>query len=130
LIVLAEDNQTDVFLVKESIAAHGLDVKLHVIDNGELAIGFIAQIDSDPDTTCPSLFLLDLNLPRIGGLDVLATIRQSKRCAKSPVLIMTSSDAEKDRAESTARGATGYFRKPSGYEAFLGLGNVIRHLIS
>jgi DNA-binding response OmpR family regulator len=130
LIVLIEDSQLDVFLVKAAIAAHGLDIELHVLEDGEQATGFIARIESDDTAPCPRLFLLDLNLPRTGGLEVLSCLRRSKRCAGVPVLIMTSSDAHKDRAESAALGATGYFRKPSGYEAFLKVGEVIHEMLA
>ena len=129
-IVLIEDNQTDVFLVKEALAAHGLNVKLEVMEDGEQAIGFISQIDADAKAQCPRLFVIDLSLPRMTGLEVLASVRRSKRCAHSPVLIITSSDADKDRAESAALGATAYFTKPSGYAAFLKLGEVIHQLLS
>ena len=128
--MLIEDSQLDVFLVKAAIAAHCLDIDLHVLENGEQATGFIARIESDGSAACPRLFLLDLNLPRTGGLEVLSYLRQSKRCGGVPVLVMTSSDADKDRAESAALGATGYFRKPSGYEAFLKIGEVIHGLLA
>jgi len=128
-VVLIEDNPTDVYLVKEAISAHGLNIELHLIDDGAQAMRFIAEIDANTHTHCPRLFLLDLNLPKTSGLEVLAQIRRSKRCASSPVLIMTSSDAESDRARSTALGATAYFRKPSGYEAYLKLGEVIQRLL-
>lgn len=128
--MLIEDSQLDVFLVKAAIAAHGLDIELQVLENGEQATGFIARIDSDDSARCPRLFLLDLNLPRTGGLEVLSCLRRSKRCAGVPVLVMTSSDADKDRAESAALGATNYFRKPLGYEAFLKVGEVIHELLA
>lgn len=100
------------------------------MDDGEQAIGFVTRLDADANATCPSLFVIDLNLPRMSGLEVLERLRQSKSCALTPVLIITSSDAEKDRAESAARGATAYFTKPSGYAAFLKLGEVIQKLLS
>jgi DNA-binding response OmpR family regulator len=117
-------------LVKEAISAHDLNVDLHLMEDGEQAIRFIAEIDADPHARCPQLFLLDLNLPKMSGIEVLAYIRRSKRCASLPVLIITSSDAQNDRARSTALGATAYFRKPSGYEAFLKLGEVIKRLLA
>jgi CheY-like chemotaxis protein len=129
-VVLIEDNPTDVFLVKEAISAHDLNIELHLMEDGEQAIEFIAGIDASPHARCPRLFLLDLNLPKTSGIEVLAYIRRSKRCASSAVLIITSSDAKNDRAQSTALGATGYFRKPSGYEAYLKLGEVIQQLLT
>lgn len=128
--MLIEDSPIDVFLVKAAIAAHGLDIELHVLENGEQATGFIARIESDDSAACPDLFLLDLNLPRTSGFEVLSRLRRSKRCASVPVLVVTSSDADKDRAESAALGATSYFRKPSGYEAFLKIGEVIREMLA
>jgi CheY-like chemotaxis protein len=129
-IVVIEDNQTDVFLVKEAIEACGLRVAIHFMDDGEQAVRYMERIDTDPSLPCPRLFLLDLNLPRMSGLEVLAQIRQSKRCASSKVLVMTSSNAGRDREESAALGATAYFIKPCGYEAFLRLGAVIEELLS
>lgn len=109
---MIEDNPTDVFLVKEAISFHGLNIDLHLMEDGEQALRFVAEIDADPHARCPRLFLLDLNLPRTSGMEVLACVRSSVKCAKSPVLIITSSDAKTDRDKSTALGATGYFRKP------------------
>lgn len=128
--MLIEDNQTDVLLVKAAIAAHGPDLELQVIENGEQAAGFIARIDADETVACPRLFLLDVNLPRMSGFEVLARLRQSKRCASLPVIVMTSSEATRDRAESAALGATAYFPKPFGYEGFLRIGEVIHELLA
>lgn len=130
MIVLIEDSPTDVFLVQKAIAAHCLDIELQVLDNGEQATGFIARIESDQSAACPRLFLIDLNLPRTGGFEVLSHIRRSKKCANVPVLVMTSSDSAKDRAESEALGATAYFLKPFGYAAFLKIGEIIRELLA
>jgi CheY-like chemotaxis protein len=129
-IVVIEDNQTDVFLVKEAIEDCGLRVAIHFMDNGEQAVRYMERIDADPSLPCPRLFLLDLNLPRMSGLEVLRQIRLSERCGSSKVLVMTSSNAGRDRAESAALGATAYFIKPCGYEAFLRLGAVIKELLS
>jgi len=127
--VLIDDSQSDVFLVKAAIAAHDLDVELHVIEDGEEAIAFIARLDADDSAACPQLFLIDLNLPRTSGFEVLASLRKSKRCGSAPVVIITSSDAERDRVASAALGATNYFQKPSGYDAFLKIGEVIQELL-
>lgn len=128
--MVIEDNQTDVFLVKEAIEARGLRVAIHFMEDGEQAMRYMERIDADASLSCPRLFLLDLNLPRMSGLEVLAQIRQSKRCGTSKVLVMTSSNAERDRVESASLGATAYFIKPCGYEPFLRLGFVIEELLS
>jgi CheY-like chemotaxis protein len=117
-----------VFLVKEAIQAHNLHVALEVIDDGERAIRFVEKLEQEPASTPPQLFLLDLNLPKRGGCEVLARIRRSPKCAHVPVVVVTSSDME--RSQTAQLGATGYFRKPAGYEAFLAIGNVIRHFVA
>jgi CheY-like chemotaxis protein len=125
--VLIEDNKTDVFLVQEAIRAHNLQVSLDVIEDGERAINFVEDLDGQTNALPPRLFLLDLNLPKRGGCDVLARIRQSPKCAGVPVVVVTSSDLE--RTQTAELGATGYFRKPAGYQAFLAIGKVIRSFV-
>jgi DNA-binding response OmpR family regulator len=127
-VVLVEDNKTDVFLVREAIQAHNLKVALQVIDDGERAINYVEDLDRKDDASPPKLFLLDLNLPKRGGCEVLAHIRRSRKCARVPVVIVTSSDLE--RKQTAELGATDYFRKPAGYEAFLAIGRVIRKLLA
>ncbi len=126
-MVLVEDNKTDVFLVQEAIEAHHLKVALRVIEDGERAITFVEGLDRDAAAEAPRLFLLDLNLPKRGGCEVLEHIRHSRKCAEVPVVIVTSSDLE--RSQTAELGATDYFRKPAGYEAFLAIGNVIGRFV-
>jgi DNA-binding response OmpR family regulator len=74
------------------------------------------------------LFILDLNLPKRSGLQILACIRTNAEHAHIPVLIMTSSDSEKDREETKRLGSSGYFRKPSTFDEFLKIGALIKNL--
>jgi DNA-binding response OmpR family regulator len=129
-VVLIEDNKTDQFLVQEAIQAHHLQVGLRVIEDGERAVAFVDALDRESNARPPQLFLLDLNLPRKSGSEVLARIRQSRKCARVPVVIVTSSDLETDRVASASLGATAYFRKPAGYEAFLKIGGLMRALLA
>lgn len=116
--------------MKEAIAAHGLDADLNVIDDGEHAIDLIKRMDSEDGAWVPDLVLLDINLPRTDGFDVLQQIRVSKSCAKVPVIVMTSSAAPVDQSQSAVLGATAYFQKPSGYDDFLKIGELILRLLS
>jgi CheY-like chemotaxis protein len=68
---VVEDNPTDVFLIREAIVAYGLDVELEVFEDGEEAISLIARMDANEGELCPNLMLLDLNLPRTDGFEVL-----------------------------------------------------------
>jgi len=76
------------------------------------------------------LFLLDLNLPKKSGGQVLERVRQSVRCGAVPVVILTSSDSNKDKAQAANLKATGYFRKPSRLDEFMKLGPYLRDLLT
>jgi two-component system response regulator len=106
-----------------------LDVDLQVAKDGETAICFFESVDADTSSPCPSLVILDINLPKKQGGDVLRQMRKTTRCANAPVLVLTSSDSERDRNEMKELGVKAYFRKPSDYESFLQLGEVARKLI-
>lgn len=128
-VLVVEDNRADVFLIREALERSGAGASLQVIPDGEAAIHFFDQIDNDPSAPCPALVMVDLNLPKRQGRDVLACIRQSRRCAHVPVLIVTSSDAERERDEMARLGVQGYFRKPSAYEDFMKLGEIVTVLL-
>lgn len=109
-------------------AAHA-NAELHVVTDGEKAIRFIDDSD-DNSKHCPALVVLDLNLPKKTGIEVLEHLRNSRTCRDAAVLIVTSSDSDKDKAETTRMGANGYFRKPSSYDAFMKLGEVVREMLA
>jgi CheY-like chemotaxis protein len=75
---------------------------------------------------CPDVILLDLNLPKADGATVLAEFRKREECAHTPVIIVTSSDAQADRARVAKLGVTRYFRKPTDLNAYLQLGAIVR----
>lgn len=126
--LLVEDNRADVLLVQEAIALYELPLVLHVLDDGEKAFEFIERVDAGLGT-CPRVLLLDLNLPKRTGQEVLQRIRQSPMCKDIPVLIITSSNSLKDRNEVAALGASGYFSKPPDYQEFLKVGGAVKRLI-
>ena len=127
--LLAEDNRADVLMIEEAIITYHLPVDLHVVDDGEKASEFIDRIDADANATCPDLLLLDLNLPRRSGVEVLEHLRNSRRCKDIPVLIITSGNLAKERAAITRLGADGYFRKSPKYEEFLKVGEAIKAIL-
>lgn len=129
-IVLVEDAEPDVFLVREALRQAGLNFQLNVLDDGEKAVDFIDTLDSDQSLHCPDLILLDLNLPKRSGDQILQHMRRSPRCGSIPVMVVTSSDSSKDRAESARLGATHYFRKPSRLDEFMQLGPLVRDLLA
>src|SRR5579862_7023602 len=124
-ILLIEDAEPDVFLVREALRQSGLSFELKVLDDGEKAIDYIDELDQN-DGNCPTLVLLDLNLPKRTGDQILEHIRNSTRCKEIPVVIVTSSDSPKDKSQTTLLGATEYFRKPSRLDEFMMLGPLVR----
>jgi DNA-binding response OmpR family regulator len=125
---LAEDNLPDALLVREAIRMENLPVEVHVAPDGECAVDFIEAAEKDPTAPCPHLVLLDLNLPKVDGLDVLRRIRASQKCKGVPVLVVTSSDSPSDRRGAAQLGA-GYFQKPVSYDEFVKVGSVLRALM-
>ena len=128
-ILLIEDAEPDVFLVREALKTAGLNFELSVLDDGEKAIEFIDRLDANHADDCPQLVLLDLNLPKRSGDQILDYMRHSQRCKDIPVVVVTSSDSPRDRAAAARLGATRYFRKPSRLDEFMQLGPIVRELV-
>jgi chemotaxis family two-component system response regulator Rcp1 len=128
-VLLIEDAEPDVFLVREALRQAGLKFDLNVLDDGEKAVEFIDRLDHDAAAICPHVVLLDLNLPKRSGDQILEHIRQSLRCRDVPVVIVTSSDSPRDKSQTTRLGATQYFRKPSRLDEFMKLGALVRGLV-
>lgn len=130
LVLVVEDNRADVFLVQRAIELRKLAVRVLVLDDGEEACRYFAQAETDPNTPCPAAVLLDLNLPRRSGQDVLRQIKTGGKCTGVPVVILTSSNAAEDRRETTELGASCYFRKPASYQEFLKIGEVLEDMLA
>lgn len=120
-ILLVEDNVQDELLTLRSLGKVNLANEVEVVRDGQQALDFLFQegefadrLGCDP----PAVVLLDLGLPRIGGLDVLQRLRQDERTRLLPVVILTSSDEEQDRLQSYLGGANSYVRKPVDFTQF------------
>ena len=129
-MLIVEDNEADVFLIREAIMAKKLPMSLHVVRDGEQAMRYFDEADGDVSMPCPSLVILDINLPRKQGSEVLKHMRQSRRCANALVIAVSTSDSGRDREQMTELGVNGYFRKPSEYAAFMKLGDVMQALLA
>lgn len=127
---MVEDSKTDVFLIRKAIATAQVNADLHFVSDGEAATRFFDSADADANAPCPALVLLDLNLPKKSGDDVLRHLRSSRRCGHAAVLIVSSSDAPRDREGVTGLGVSGYFRKPSDYYEFMKLGELVKRLLA
>ncbi len=111
--------------MREVIRAESLPLEVHVASDGQAAIQFIESAEGDPHAPAPDFVLLDLNLPKRDGFEVLRRLRASAKFKDTPVLIMSSSDAPADVRLASSLGAA-YFHKPAGYNEFLKLGGVMR----
>lgn len=115
LLVYVEDEENDVVLLHRALGKAGVAARLVVIDNGAEAIAYLER-----ETKAPlSLLLLDLNLPRRSGLEVLAWIRAQPRWRELRVVIFTSSNDPGDRARADALGIADYIVKPTSIAAYL-----------
>jgi len=127
-LLLAEDNLPDALLVREAIRMEDLPLDVFVAADGEKAIEFIARAERDPDAPAPHLLLLDINLPKLDGFEVLKRLRASGKYEGIPVLVISSSDSPSDRSQAAELGAR-YFRKPPSYDEFLKLGGVLKQML-
>jgi two-component system, chemotaxis family, response regulator Rcp1 len=128
-ILLVEDNRLDAFMVQEALRQHSIRAVLDIVEDGEEAVKFIDAADTNESAPRLELVLLDLNLPKRSGTEVLAYLRRSKRSAKAKVLIVTSSNSPLDRAATEQMGITGYFLKSSDLEEFLKIGEVVEEAL-
>ena len=118
-VLLVEDNEADVRLTREALREPGPPVRLWSVADGEQALAFLRRQDGFTDAQRPDLVLLDLNLPRKGGLEVLEELRADTELATVPVVVLSSSDAEHDVLSSYAHGARSYVVKPHDLDAFI-----------
>ncbi len=125
-----EDSKADLFLIRKAISGAQIDAAVAIVKDGREAVEFVNQAGSGPETPCPDLVLLDLNLPKKDGIEVLRSIRNSANCKDVPVLVVSSSDSPSDRDAVQALGFNGYFRKPSVYAEFMKLGPLVRELLT
>ncbi|HXJ14704.1 MAG TPA: response regulator, partial [Candidatus Limnocylindrales bacterium] len=128
-VLLVEDNPTDVFVIREAIEASGLDLKIRIAGDGQEALWYLQDLAGNENVSCPALVLLDLNLPKVDGIEVLRQLRGGSRCSRTPVVVVTSSTAEEDRAAVLRLGAESYFQKPNTLAAYKELAQVIKRLL-
>ncbi len=125
-ILLAEDNPADVYLIREALKEHGVSCTVRTAADGKDVLALIATGEGN---WSPDLIILDLNLPRHDGIEILQKVRATKSIAGVPVVVLTSSDSPRDRTIANELGASRYLRKPSNLEEFLDLGAVFKELL-
>lgn len=126
-ILLVDDNPADVKLVREALREHAVEAELKVIDDGEEAYQFVRQLR--PEAPSLDLLLLDLNLPKRSGFDILRAYREAIVLNSAPVIIISSSEARRDKEEAESLGVHCYFRKPNLLDEFLELGLLVKKAV-
>jgi CheY-like chemotaxis protein len=117
-LLLVEDDPGDAMMTREALSATSIAHDLHVVDNGEAAISFLRQEGPYGDAPRPDLILLDLNLPRVDGREVLAFVKGDKSLRRIPLVVLSTSDSEDDIATSYDLQANAFVTKPVDLDSF------------
>jgi len=128
-ILLADDNPSDVYLIREALREHAVECRLRVASDGRDALGIIGGEGDGAEGGGIDLIILDLNLPRHDGIEILQRMREMTWMGRVPVVVLTSSDSPRDRLMANQLGVTRYLRKPSSLDEFLGLGAIFKELL-
>jgi len=128
-ILLVEDNPGDIYLFRQALKGAGLNFELTVIEDGAEALAFAKRDGKYAGSPVPDLAVLDVNLPKIQGTEVLGAMRRNEELARVPVALMTSSATPGDQAISKEFNVTRYIMKPLDLEDFLQIGNVLKQLL-
>ena len=120
-VLLVEDDPGDILMTREAFQQHKIQNKLHVVTDGEQALQFLRQTGEYKNAPRPGLVLLDLNLPRRSGHEVLAELKEDPQLRVIPVVILTTSQAEEDILRSYSLHANAYVSKPVDYDRFMGV---------
>jgi CheY-like chemotaxis protein len=126
-VLLVEDDQGDILMTREAFEHYKIRNTLHVVTDGEQALQFLHRTGDFSEAPRPGLILLDLNLPRRDGLEVLAELKEDPELRVIPVVILTTSQAEEDILRSYSLHANAYVSKPVDFERFM---EVIRQIDS
>ena len=124
-VLLIEDDPGDVLMTREAFAQYRIRNELHVVGDGEQAMRFLRKDGEYADAPRPGLILLDLNLPRRNGHEVLTELKADPDLLSIPVVVLTTSQAEEDILRSYSLHANAYISKPVDFERFI---DVVRQI--
>lgn len=119
VILLIEDDAGDQKLIKQSLASNKVANELHVSNEAEQALEYLGKSkEGEPDCPMPDLILLDLNMPGMGGKEFLKILKEDELLDTIPVVVLTTSDSDRDVLESFKLQASGYVKKPVSLDEF------------
>ena len=117
-ILLVEDNPGDIRLTQEAFKESSLDIQMDVVTDGEMALDFLFKKGRYADATKPDVVLLDLNLPKKNGIEVLKEVKADETLKRIPVIVLTTSDADHDISKAYGLHANCYILKPVDFDDF------------
>ncbi len=129
-ILLVEDDVVDVKTVRRAFSENGIANPLHVVGNGEEALGFLRNEGEYSDKVkapIPGIILLDLNMPVMGGLEFLKIVKGDEKLKRIPVIVLTTSKEDSDMIQSYNLSVAGYIVKPVEFEKFIEVVKTIKH---
>jgi CheY-like chemotaxis protein len=127
-ILLVEDNPADIIITQRAMKESGLEIDLVVVRDGQEAVDFLlAELRTGNPHPRPDLILLDLNLPRLAGREVLERIRQHNGLRPVPVVVLTTSNRQEDVEQMYRAGANTYIQKPTDFGRFVEVLRTIHH---
>jgi CheY-like chemotaxis protein len=118
-ILLVEDDPGDVLMTREAFEDNRVANKLHVVSDGAEAMEFLRKEGEHAEAPTPDLVLLDLNLPRMDGREVLAAVKADDALRQIPIVVLTTSESEEDVLRSYALHANAYVTKPVDFDRFI-----------
>ncbi|MEU7870599.1 response regulator [Dactylosporangium sp. NPDC049140] len=118
-VLLVEDDPGDVLMTQEAFEEHKVRNKLNVVQDGEEALAYLRREGKYAEATRPDLILLDLNLPRVDGREVLQVIKEDQDLRRIPVVVLTTSQADEDILRSYSLHANAYVTKPVDFDSFI-----------
>lgn len=121
VVLLVEDDPGDVLIAREAMAAGQLSTSLEVVTDGVEAIAYLRRENGFKDARRPDLILLDLNLPRMSGHEVLAEVKNDPQLRRIPVVVLTTSQTHEDIARSYELHASVHVSKPVDFDEFTGV---------
>ena len=121
IVLMAEDDEHDIMATKRAWKANRMANPLYIVNDGEECLDYLFRRGAYTDPASsprPGIVLLDINMPKMDGLETLKAIRESERFRPLPVIMLTTSQAEEDRVKSYDLGANAYIVKPIGFDNF------------
>ena len=115
-ILLVDDSQADVRLTREALARTAIDAHLSVVHDGEAALAFLGKVGQFATSPTPDLVLLDLEMPKMDGRELLAQVKGDPALRHIPVIVLSTSEAPRDIGDCYALGANAYVVKPADFD--------------